>query len=445
MSDIKPKSTSEDANDSPTETPRVEEKDAPDAESVEEVSEVLATAPADDEPMIEDAEIVDRPDDTETEPSTVEEEVVATPIAPPPGPEPASRNGFVTTLLGGVAAALIGAGAVYFLRPKAAPPVIPEPIDTARLEAIETALVDLRNAPPPEPAPAPTVDLSELTDVSDRLGQLESVLGGLDTRITTLSEAGIAVATNENGPEPSAELARLRAALETLKAENDGLRAEIAQQQAENEAIRAGIDAVQTAADEEIASIRAATAAEIAAVKSQVGDVEEAARLRATRAARGKALAELVAAVETGAPFDSVLPALADGGVDVPATLAPLAATGVAKLLDLQDSFPNAAREGLAASIKANMGESAGERLTAFIRSQVGARSLGAREGNDPDAVLSRAEAALRAGQIPQALVELGALPTEGQAAMQDWIDQAQGRQTALDAISALQTALTES
>ena len=104
-----------------------------------------------------------------------------------------------------------------------------------------------------------------------------------------------------------------------------------------------------------------------------------------------------------------------------------------------------AARAGLSDSLKATMGDSAGERFTAFLRAQVGARSLEAREGDDPDAVLSRAEAALRAGQIETVLAELASLPAEGQAAMKPWIDQAAARQTALDAISALSSALTES
>jgi len=43
------------------------------------------------------------------------------------------------------------------------------------------------------------------------------------------------------------------------------------------------------------------------------------------------------------------------------------------------------------------------------------------REGDDPDAVLSRAEAALRDGRVDETLALIATLPAEGQAAMMDW------------------------
>ena len=69
--------------------------------------------------------------------------------------------------------------------------------------------------------------------------------------------------------------------------------------------------------------------------------------------------------------------------------------------------------------------------------------ALAPREGDSADAVLSRAEAALRAGDVGTALTELEALPEAGSAEMQVWIAPAQERVAAVDALAALQAALS--
>ena len=84
------------------------------------------------------------------------------------------------------------------------------------------------------------------------------------------------------------------------------------------------------------------------------------------------------------------------------------------------------------------MGESWTSRVSAFLRNQTGARSLTPREGNDPDAVLSRAEAALGAGDLATVLKELAALPPEGQTAMAAWQARCVTRQAAISAVQSL-------
>jgi len=76
--------------------------------------------------------------------------------------------------------------------------------------------------------------------------------------------------------------------------------------------------------------------------------------------------------------------------------------------------------------------------VMAFLQDQLGVRSVAPKDGNDADAVLSRAEAALKAGDLASAFAELDALPSEGQAEMTDWIALATRRAQALDALSAL-------
>jgi hypothetical protein len=84
------------------------------------------------------------------------------------------------------------------------------------------------------------------------------------------------------------------------------------------------------------------------------------------------------------------------------------------------------------------MGESWTERAMSFLQSTTGARSMTPREGTDPDAVLSRAEAALGAGDLDLSLTEIAALPAVAQEAMAGWTTQAKTRQDALAAVAEL-------
>ena len=118
------------------------------------------------------------------------------------------------------------------------------------------------------------------------------------------------------------------------------------------------------------------------------------------------------------------------------------AVDGLPTLLALQDGFAEPARAALDASIRADMGEGWADRLSAFLRSQSGARSLTPREGADPDAVLSRAEAALRRGDLTASLAELASLPPAGAEAMAAWVADATRRLAAEQAITDLSATL---
>ena len=152
-------------------------------------------------------------------------------------------------------------------------------------------------------------------------------------------------------------------------------------------------------------------------------------------AERRIALAALRAAVESGAPFGPELAAL---GPDMPPLLSQAAETGVPSLATLQDSFAEAARAALEAALRADMGDSWTDRAMSFFRTQTGARSLTPREGSDPDAILSRAEAALAKGDLVATLAELDTLPEVARAAMADWRSTADQRLSAITALREL-------
>ena len=64
------------------------------------------------------------------------------------------------------------------------------------------------------------------------------------------------------------------------------------------------------------------------------------------------------------------------------------------------------------------------------------------KDGADPDAVLSRAEAALKEGRLNDALAEIETLPPEASAAMDGWVARARARRAAQDAAESLAQSL---
>ncbi|MEL6640936.1 MAG: hypothetical protein AAFP98_06425, partial [Pseudomonadota bacterium] len=70
----------------------------------------------------------------------------------------------------------------------------------------------------------------------------------------------------------------------------------------------------------------------------------------------------------------------------------------------------------------------------AFLREQLNVRSVAPREGDDADAVLSRAQAAVSEGQLQTALDEIGGLPDIAKAKLAEWAATAETRVAALNA-----------
>ncbi len=166
---------------------------------------------------------------------------------------------------------------------------------------------------------------------------------------------------------------------------------------------------------------------------------ESAARDSARAMLRRAALTRIGTALDSGEAFAPALADLRETGVAVPAALTAVAGTGVPTHAGLVDSFPEAARAALAT---ARNETDEGVSMTDFLRAQLGMRSLSPREGDDPDAVLSRAEAALVQGRLSDALTEIGALPESARAAMSQWAAQAGRRVEALAAFESLSQAL---
>ena len=150
-------------------------------------------------------------------------------------------------------------------------------------------------------------------------------------------------------------------------------------------------------------------------------------------------LAQIRAAIDAGGPFDTAIKEFDEQvGEVLPNQLRSLAEEGVQTYQELRDSFAEAARSALNAA-RDELNESEGfAGIGNYLRKQFQARSVKPKAGDDADAVLSRAEQALRENDLNGALNELDALPDAARDQMQPWIDQARERQDALEQLDIL-------
>jgi hypothetical protein len=426
-------------------TPADTPENAPDATSDQAPSDTRAAETAQADPSESDAAgadlsgdpKVDRPVDaeqnsaatTEDAPANVEAAVeqqdtttgsAATEVAAPaPAPAPERRGGFFPVVLGGAVAAGLGYGAHYLQSSQQ-----PAPRTGAEIAALQAELADLRATVAELPAPGASApqspDLSDLTariaalessDASDApdLSEIEGAVDGLRVDIAAL-------------PDIQAQLDDLsgltQVDLGPVEDEIAALASRIAPVPDQIAALQAEMADLRTLATEEVAQAEAAVDAALA----QAG------------------LDRIAAALVTGAPFDAATIQLTEAGIDVPDALATPASDGVPTVESLQDGYGEAARAAIAASLQTAPAESATEKLGNFFRAQVGARSLAPREGDDPDAITSRAAVAVAEGDLSAALDELSALPEAGLGAMDDWVSAVQTRLNAVAALDALQT-----
>ena len=177
---------------------------------------------------------------------------------------------------------------------------------------------------------------------------------------------------------------------------------------------------------DQFATLRGDVEDRLAAVETQVEEIEVAARdveAEAQAAAREAARNQLLLAVRTGGVgYAEQLDVL---GGDVPGPLADPAETGIPTFAELQADYPALARAALR---EARRLEPSGSGIEGILARVTNARSLEPRDGDDSDAVLSRAETALAEGDLGTALAEIQRLPTKAQAEFDDWLSRARTR-----------------
>jgi len=248
-------------------------------------------------------------------------------------------------------------------------------------------------------------------EVDQRLARLESTLEGQVAELSSLQRQ-IAGSISSEATEQAAEQ------INVYEAQIEGLRAELGSVSDAVASLRNRIDEVAATADRSIET-----------AQEQVEQIQTETRTALSNAAIESDVALIRAALAAGQPFSEPATRLAeDPGVSLPEGLRAAADTGAPTLLTLQDRFPDAAHTAIRASIAAGSGEGLLARSRAFIEAQVASRSLTPQEGDHTDAILSRMEEDLRNGDLPAALSEAEALPSEARAAMRSWLDDAQLR-----------------
>ncbi len=379
---------------------KTSEEDVQTSDAQDTVDEDVLT----DEEISEDepAEEIDEDSDAKDEGEESEEPIAEEEPAPEPAadPAPAEKKSGFPLILGGVAAAAIGFGTSLVV-----PDGWPIGADNGETQAQITAQqaeiaslterLDNLNNPDPDAAIAPVE--AWVTEVTDQLRSdldgISATLAGLDERIEALEKRPV------TGDAASEE------AVAAYERDVVALREQLERQRAEIDAMLANAQAQSAAAQL---------------------SVEEAKHIAA--------LSAIEAALNNGSDYSA---ALADLMGAAPAGLYENA-SGIPTQAALEEGFVAPARDAIAASLAANVEDGSVSRVGGFLRDRLGLRSLTPQEGEDANAVLSRAEFALQEGRIADAIAEIATLPQDGQDLMAAWVAEATQRMTALAGLSEL-------
>lgn len=269
---------------------------------------------------------------------------------------------------------------------------------------------------------------------------IEQRLSDHDKRLEDLAAqvAGLSPTSSGAGVEVTTALADQTAAIAALQEESKAIAAQIADLTARLVQLETMPSAVGGPSAASVAAATQAANQAAEAARANAEKLQAEARAIVRRADLSGALATLAVALENGQPLEPALGKLTALEVALPSALTDQA-QGVPTIATLRDAFPQAAREALALSLPETAGDSIWDRTTAFLRGQSGVRSLTPRAGDDPDAILSRAEAQLGTGDLGAALGEVANLPEAGRARMAEWVALAERRRTALAALNQLQ------
>ena len=375
----------------------IREADAPSDLSAEEPTDSVDAV---DEQQTADAEDQEEAADerADPQPERVVERVVET------------KSVFVPAVFGGVVAGLLGlaigaSDRLSALLPESMQRSVESEVSAEEVAALRDQIAQLE-AQLAQPVEAP--DLSGIeAQIAEGLAEQAAAFAAADTALTDRVDALSAQVT------------------ELAQAPLEGSVSDEAIAAYENE-----LAAVQSA----LAQQRAEVEAMIAEAAQMEAEASESARIAQAQAAATR----LFAALDSGSAFANEVSELQNLGVTVPDALA-AASDGLASLGALQADFPDLARAALSASRDADGGSTG---VTGFLQRQLGARSVTPRDGEDPDAILSRVEGALTQGDLAQALAEMEALPDVAKAPLADWAAAARARQAALGAADDLAQSL---
>lgn len=313
---------------------------------------------------------------------------------------PSKSLGLISLIAGGVVAGAIGFGAATYLN-------FGGNTQTEALVADLSARLDAQ-AQQFDALQAEVSRVEGLADTSALAEQIQAISAELGSQPARVSPAEIeALAAGMTALEARLLDVEKRPMSESLPADA------IAAYEAEMNGLR-----------ESIAKQRA----DIEAMAAEAREMEARARAETIKSEGTNWLTDISVAIASGQPFVAPVEALGSEGIEVPDALRLAAQDGVPTLAELADTFPDSARAALAAIRSAETDGSGAGGIMTFLQNQLGVRSVSPRDGASADAILSRAEASVKAGEVVQALAEINALPEIGLFTMADWVAQAHER-----------------
>jgi len=351
------------------------------------------------------------------------------PVAPPVTEKVIERRGgFVPMVLGGIVAAGLGYGAAYYLGQD-------DSFETETRAALEAQTARLDDVSEQITGMAADVTgridtlAADLATTQEALGVTESELGAQNERLTGVEALREEIAAID---ERLTTLAK-RPIADTVSREA------IAAYEAELERLRGSMEEQRLAIEETIAAEKA----EIEQIAAEATQMEERALEEARISAARTALTQVLTALEAGDPFAEPLATLAEN-VDAPMTALEAAASdGVVTQAALRERFPDDARAALRAARAAGTDDADGG-IGGVLEKMFEVRSVEPRDGVDTDAILSRAEAAVRSGNLRVALDEITALPDAAKEPLAQWVADAETRMSALDEANAIAARLNQ-
>jgi hypothetical protein len=378
----------------------------------------------------------------------------------PPRTSPSELKNFLTHLAAGLLGGLVGVLALAFAWNK---------IPTRTTEAPDVSAMQ-RRLDKLEAQPAPAGDTEALALLDARIKTMEERkieappdLSGLTGRVARLEESLDALAETAKDGGSVADAAALDAKIgdieRTLQTKID---AALGVQEATN---TKGLEALQgelavlkaklgALAEAKLAVDESGPSSELAALDQRIAKLEVAlpdlskaigqGAASAKSGAAAIAFANLREAVNAGRPYVAELAAirsLAPGIGDLGA-LPGHAETGIPTVPELTRAFQKLAEVSLAAPVSPADGS--------FLDSVIASAKLAVRirridagaTGEGPGAVLARAEAHLKQGELTAAVKEVEPLPTPSRDVFASWLDAARARTSADATLSSLEGAL---
>jgi hypothetical protein len=306
----------------------------------------------------------------------------------------------------------------------------------------------------------------DLTKIEQRLGALESApksagdLSGIDARIKTLETTKAEPAPAPDLSELAGRVARLEDSLKALgeTASAGGSVTDAAALDAKvgdlEQKLQARIDAKLAEGETSDSQALDDMKKEIADLNAKIGALSVAERgadkeAAATQSAASVlAFANLRAAIDSGRPYATELASLRSlaPGIGNFGALHAFAEQGIPTLAELTTSFKAASDAAIdAVPAPASQDESFVGSVLQSAKSMVKVRRIdGDATGDDPDAVLARAGAKLKQGDLVTAIQAAEGLQGAPRQALASWIDAARARASTEDTLSRLETDLRQ-